>query len=172
MARKNLGEHHPTVIAQLLPSPAGSDRAAWDAAWKHYTAEKAAFDRHEAEFMVPAVQAWEDSLPEQMRGSCIGKPAEVRAIRDANWAVFVKSKRLEGLAIDEWSDILADNVSEAKDALLKLPAPDLRALMWKLEELFGSTYDWGAASSDSLTMDWVGPFVEDARRLLQGRAEA
>lgn len=66
-------------------------------------------------------------------------------------------------------DKLSDELSDAQTRLLKVPAPDGEALLWKLDHLFGEeqTGDY----CDAWSMDLINPLLADARRLLsQGRA--
>lgn len=68
-------------------------------------------------------------------------------------------------------NVAEEALSDAESALLRMPAPDCEALMWKLEFLYGEE----ARDSDDYAPAWALPIVDaclaDARRLLStGRA--
>lgn len=67
------------------------------------------------------------------------------------------------------ADALEDTASDLSSELIKLPAPDAPALLWKLEYLFGA--DAGQDYCQSWSMSLIRPVVADVRRLLShGRA--
>lgn len=84
-------------------------------------------------------------------------------IADAKWR-----ERLNITAIRDRSDKLGDERHSLEKALIQLPAPDLPALLWKIENLWGCSVEQKAESCDSIGMDWVTPVIKDARRLLGG----
>jgi hypothetical protein len=63
---------------------------------------------------------------------------------------------------DEKADELCDIESDARWALMAMPAPDRPALLWKLEYLFQGSN----GTLDPYTLESVAQTVEDMRRLL------
>lgn len=90
----------------------------------------------------------------------LGQISEYRRVRDH------ANNRLGYDRATERCDELADAVSEAEGALMAMPAPHGRALLWKLEHLNevsdGSTSGWSA--------EYVAQTMADARRLLSREA--
>lgn len=88
----------------------------------------------------------------------------VVAWRDAD----AKADKKSGFtAAAEDCDAAWDAETTAKVRLMKMPAPDRAAALWKLEELFGER---ALADEDGQippwTVDYAGQFFDDARRLL------
>lgn len=73
----------------------------------------------------------------------------------------------------ETAEVLYEAYADSWGALMALPAPDAPALLWKLEFLFGEEVDSdeeGDAFCSSYTTTWMRMVMDDARRLLVGRA--
>ena len=95
----------------------------------------------------------------------------VRAARQLIEADDARSAELERRRQDcsyygvcDRSEARSELESEAWHKLIRMPAPDGRALMWKMQELWGD--DDGDGYSDGWTMDIVELVLADARRLL------
>lgn len=67
-------------------------------------------------------------------------------------------------AVSERSEALCGIEIETWDKLMRMPAPDAAALIWKMEELWSD--GGGDGYCDSWSMDIVEPVLADARRLL------
>ena len=67
-------------------------------------------------------------------------------------AVSARSEALCGIELETW------------DKLMRMPAPDGDALMWKMQEMWGG--DEGDGYCDSWSMEFVNVVLADARRLL------
>lgn len=65
------------------------------------------------------------------------------------------------------SDKAMDAYADAADTLILTPAPDLAALLWKMEHLFGETANAGAGTP-AYCAEWGAALMDDARRLLTG----
>jgi hypothetical protein len=85
----------------------------------------------------------------------------VRAADKRDAAVQRVRDRYEMDAADERSEALTERFLEARDTLMDMPAPDLAALRWKLEQL---------PENDGDLAPWTGAFVRqtfaDVARLL------
>lgn len=159
---------HSTISSALT-------RAAWEKAQERHERAIAASDKHDAEVYTPAYRELErraprpdltlrvpltdgtthtehlipsflDSYCEESRFGALAMP-----LRDA-WNVYLANKKqadqeLGWSAIQKRQNILDDRIGHARQALLKMPAPDLAALRWKLEHTIepdetGDTVHW------------------------------
>ena len=73
-------------------------------------------------------------------------------------------------AENKW-EALGERMAEAEGALIEMPAPDMEALLWKLDHLFGPAIHGTENYSNSYCSAWINAVVADARRhLASGRA--
>jgi hypothetical protein len=89
------------------------------------------------------------------------------AVRDAWLAHLAVCERLGWDAATDESERLCKVQCDRESDLITMPAPDLSALLWKLDRLFGegggrSTGD----SGDAYCGEWIDAVMDDARRLL------
>ncbi len=93
--------------------------------------------------------------------------ASIESLRTHRRAVKAHADRYHVHELGERNDRLLDAWTDAQDDLIKLPAPDLAAVEWKLQYLF-------ALNSDGVTSGWAGrtvaPVLADVRRLSGGEA--
>jgi len=74
--------------------------------------------------------------------------------------------RLTGMRrAGDLSDRAIDAYADAANALILMPAPNLAALLWKMEHLFGEEADAGAGTA-CYCAEWGAALMSDARRLL------
>lgn len=82
------------------------------------------------------------------------------------WSEAVAAFRLMMRALDEAADDDFDEVSErfsgVAEKMIKTPAPDCPALLFKLEHLFGAESGGSACYCE----EWTEAFMADAHRLL------
>lgn len=97
------------------------------------------------------------ALMERLVAAADARDAEVQRIR----------QRYGWHEANDRSEALAEAFCDAESVLLELPAPDIAALAWKLERMFGDAEPDGYC--DSLTARWTHQLIADARRL-DGRA--
>ena len=76
----------------------------------------------------------------------------------AAWKATPPANRADGTYMDD----LSDAYSEAQNKLMRLPAPDLTALRWKLESILE---DDGSGSTAGFSSEYVAPIFADVRRL-------
>lgn len=109
-----------------------------------------------------------DAYSDHMSPVFRDKAAEVRTA----WLRHVDGRRIVNhAAINDECDRLDQIVDNAEHALLLEPAPDVAALWWKLDHLYGA----GAGRTekddgDGWSADWVNGFMADANRLLAASA--
>ncbi|MFB0875343.1 MULTISPECIES: hypothetical protein [unclassified Sphingobium] len=163
-----------------------ADAAAWDAALAHYQALKGAFDHWYETVCAPATEAAKGLCP-PYRITHVAKSGHAAEyviwpkdfadydaepvdmwlfIRPqieeakAKYAAYIASPLPDQLCqIKEKADRDLDAVTEAEDALLCLPAPDLAAVAWKLRH-----YQWLAADC-VLEPGQIANVLFDVRRL-------
>jgi len=88
------------------------------------------------------------------------------AVREA-WETHVAGRERFGLsALNKESDRLVDYVYDLHNELIYMPAPHLRALAWKVDQLFGPGIA-READEDGPTWcaDYINALVSDVRRL-------
>lgn len=80
---------------------------------------------------------------------------------------FAEAERVSGYAeACERSDQLDNEACEAGSRLILTPAPDLAALRWKAEHMFGDEAREPDESSPPWCAEWTDAFMADVRRLL------
>ena len=102
---------------------------------------------------------WDDHMSPQFRNAAAEVRTKVQA-RAAAWDDMNFS------SLEDESDRLLDEVGDAEYLLMKTPAPDPVALLWKVERMFGDE-----DGHRSFNEEVQQAFLADARRLLSaGRA--
>lgn len=102
---------------------------------------------------------WDDNISPQVRNAA--------AEEKAKWRAYKEARKAAGLdAIEDESERLGDLAYAARWAAINTPAPDLTALRWKLDQLFGQ----GARDEDDESPAWapriVNDLMSDVHRLL------
>lgn len=114
-----------------------------------------------ARYHVPTndLHAWDDHVSAVFRT----KAAEVRRA----WLDHKAAQERLGYeaASDEVERLCNVKCDRERDLLL-MPAPDRRALLWKLERLFGSEVRSEDEFCDSWCPEWINAVMHDAGRLL------
>lgn len=137
------------------------------------------FDRYHTARMLDIKAAWKSYLSTHRARFGTLPPAAARTECRAALNTILEFRRLEEEneertgynEADERNSRLCDVTIEAEHELLATPAPDLSALLWKIEHLWGSdTDDPLRSASDSYDMNHIRPVIADARRLLSGEA--
>ena len=106
----------------------------------------------------PAVNA----APSTAWDQAMARFQAIKAEHDAAWAAFTGNPDANA----DRMQALADAYCEAEDALMEMPAPNARALQWKMETVFNPGSD---GFTDSWRADYVKPLLDDIARLA-GRA--
>lgn len=118
-------------------------------------------DAYEAEWMSQRGTTWNGDHFEQIGRREIAEVREWRGLRDA------ANRRHNFDAVEtEWEQ-LGDVLYDAQWALFKLPAPDLAALHWKSEHLFGETAD-NNIEATAWSAGIITTYMADVRRLISG----
>ena len=120
-----------------------------------------------ARYQVPAndLHAWDDHVSAVFRT----KAAKVRRAWLDHKAA---QERLGYEAASNEVERLCNVMCDRERDLLLLPAPDRRALLWKLERLFGSEVRSEDEFCDSWCPEWINAVMQDAGRLLPDREAA
>lgn len=194
-SRRNLLSMMAFAPVAALPLPALASPAScptWDRLMQSYLAAKATSDGYEATVYKPTlakiqrVAPFPDMTFRVPDATGYSPVHRVSATNFEEWenhfnplyrdpAMEIKAKWLANQAandsvrmdeIEERADHLVGAVDDAESALLKEPAPNCRALLWKLEQLFGED----ACGTDGFSAGWsvtvMEPLMTDARRLL------
>ena len=134
-----------------------TDRSTWDAAMREYVAAKASADATRKRWHAAA---------DTYKGLTGHLPWAIG--HDEDKAV----SRLTGFAqLEHVIDDVAERECDAAARLVKMPAPDGEALLWKLEHLFGEVERDDGGYGASYCGEWMDAIMSDARRLLiTGRA--
>lgn len=133
----------------------------------------------------PCASAWNAAMQKVEREDAASNAAIERynRARAAYEAITGEDPSQIGTAIDpdvdrltgysgtgQLSDDAIDAFADATTDAILTPAPDLAALHWKMEHLFGETADAGAGTP-AYCAEWGAALMSDARRLLAtGRA--
>ena len=130
---------------------------------RNWVAHKMDVEEHWANFLALERQAWWSPDPEQTK----------RRRRQALDSILAFRRRcdehLRQSGLDEAvnrSDRLFRAEREAWAALIEMPAPDLRALLWKLEQLLGPDALDAEGHTPAWSEDIVSTVMADARRLI------
>lgn len=194
-SRRNLLGMIALAPAAAMPIPALASRvpsSKWDRLMRTYLAAKATSDSYDTAVYKPAQARIERVAPfpdMTFRVPDRSGYSPVFRVRETNFdewenhfnplyqqpAMEIKAKWLANKAanqsgrmdeIVERAEHLVGVVDEAESSLLMEPAPDRRALLWKLEQLFGED----ACGADGFSAGWsvtvIEPLITDARRLL------
>lgn len=114
-----------------------------------------------ARYQVPAndLHAWDDHVSATFRR----RAAEVRRAWLDHKAA---QERLGYEAASDEVERLCNLMCDRERDLLLMPAPDHRALLWKLERLFGPAVRSEDEFCDSWCPEWINAVMNDSRRLL------
>lgn len=119
-------------------------------------------DEHEQEMFAKIGLSWFPNEQEKARAR-----ASIESLRAHRRDVKAHAARCRVDELGERNDQMLDDWTDAQDDLMKLPAPDLAAVEWKLQYLF-------ALNTDGETSGWAGrtvaPVLADVRRLSGGEA--
>ena len=105
---------------------------------------------------------WDDHVSPVFR-------AKAAAVREAWLDHLDARKRLGYDAATDEVERRCDWMCDRESELIKLPAPDCTALLWKLERLFGPAVRNEGDYCDSWCPDWINAVMDDARSLLSSR---
>jgi len=149
------------VAPAALATPA-NPRAAWDVAMAQYVkAREAAAAYHTGTYnpVYARYKQWADQHVGEFPGGHHNgnAAAEWKARSDQNPHTTAYG------FVDEEYERLIDIESDAQGGLMETPAPDRKALLYKLDYLLDSS---GTESTDSFTAEFVAQTVADYRRLL------
>jgi hypothetical protein len=114
-----------------------------------------------ARYQVPAndLHVWDDHVSAAFRT----KAAEVRRA----WLDHKAAQSQLGYeAASDEVERLCNAMADRERDLLLMPAPDRRALLWKLERLFGLEVRGEDEFCDSWCPEWINAVMHDAGRLL------
>lgn len=150
----------PLIGTFFATAAKAANRSKWDQALANYRHQRARMIAHQRDHFEPAYQRLLAALPPHSDGTLNTVDEQGRALWNELWKRHISSHKLDGIAIDDWSDIYGENVANAALELHSMPAPDAEALLWKLEEL------WADDPCASYNEETIERLLADARRLL------
>jgi hypothetical protein len=152
------GDNTMNMMSTIAPSP---DRTAWDAAMQKYLLLKSEEDEFDAHHWTPLY-----AIEKQCFGEPTGRGRNGNGWRlneSAEHSVWKAATNYD--AIMERSAELGDAVHDAKWDLLEIPAPDLAALRFKLEDIMNEE-----EGVQLYRDEYMAIVIADYRRLLPGAA--
>jgi hypothetical protein len=142
------------------------DMIDWRALNTHSAADRSHFarsmdlDAHWRQFLDGEGKWWFAKNPEQKKAKYRAALDTVQAFRDAE----ARNDRDTGMAeADERYEAFGEAIADAESALMDIPAPDLEALRWKLDQLLEPNSEHSTAA---WSRDYVAQTVADYHRLL------
>ena len=167
-------------------------RALWEKTMAEYEAAKRALEHHNATSYDPLYEELERIAPrpslsfeiEALNGQVARYHVDPRDLHawDDHWSPLYRrkaaavreawlehrrqSERLGTGAAGEESDRLCNFQCDIEGTLIKMPAPDHAAFLWKLEQLFGPEARDAEDYSPGWCAEWMNAVMDDARRLL------
>lgn len=133
-------------------------------AWRHQILHTADLEQMHTQFLAGQGRTWGSVDPEKTIAIHRATLDQVREFRRQLQAAKDKHRYD---AVLERDDALATADCDATWELFELPAPDLAALHWKIEHLFGKSDDFEVESWSANVMQNL---MADTRRLLVGEA--
>lgn len=138
--------------------------------WREFTFQ----DRHHVAHRMDIEERWQQFLRAEGRSWWSRDPeatkARFRAALDSVLAYrreYEEAKQRHGVErAEDRTSRIGDREAELLGTLIKMPAPDLAALQWKLERLFGEAARGANEYSDSWSPEEMNAILADARRLL------
>ncbi|MFQ3895311.1 hypothetical protein [Sphingobium sp. R-7] len=132
-----------------------ADARAWNAAMTHYRKAKADGETFDRERLGPQFEAAKIKFGEERPFK--GQPG---------WAEYKEWCEASGFSsvMDQW-DEMSKAESDAHVALLKMPAPNMAALRWKLEQTFdadGEIALWSEKIALTIRADFLRLLAEEA----------
>ncbi|MDR7155362.1 hypothetical protein J2W40_002189 [Sphingobium xenophagum] len=113
-------------VASAAPLMVCAPTDAWDAAMARYCTSKADLATYERSYYEPNLEA---------QRAKFGEDHPVKG--EARWLEYREWRAVSGFdAVVKQCDIMAEAEGDAQVALLRMPAPHLTALRWKLEQTF------------------------------------